>query len=972
MSEGGGGGGNRGIYTGCLVKQQQLEYFSFGGQWCAAAAAAAAAAAYGFLCGVAYVIMGTNSFELLTKKNDENILAQDKACPWIAQCQGSVEKANGDEKTDDEDQGLMKSSNSSSSSSSSNHVTNRFFSYIFAFELLYFINVVYTLFSQRDNEDEYRLQLNYEKLVPLKRKRRSKRNRKRKQKTASSSYTTKKGQSGYIYIYGVFDKAAAVGILTLIGNSTLLIKHTGQNDLLIWKHLPVNAILTSLRPDSGVSDTAAVAATVSGCVVMERREAQRKKFCDVISSSGRLFFTSRKLKNYIKRVITAKEVDRQKSPGEYALLKKYDVARIGGGKTILIKKDSIDPYVRYIPDSEIFDVIYDAHVNVCHGGQKRTYREVKKTVGNVTQEQVAQFVSYCVICEEKRLIRKNKRVLRPITSGSYSERGQVDLIDMRSCKTADGYCYILHYQDHFTKFSILVALHSKQTTEVSKHLYEIFTLMGAPKILQCDNGKEFIGAPLKTMMKRFWPRTKLVHGSPRHPQSQGSVEKANGDIKRMLSGLMREKKTCWVDLLKQVQWTKNMVNHRVIGMSPYEAVFGQKHVSPMKISEQEETDDEDQEGIEQQQQQQPCNEQMEIDYYNQDGVQPQQQQQQQQQQSREEEVTKERDDENEYRLQPSDEEASVPEEGEVPQERENEFRLQLSDEEASAPEEEGEVPQGRDDDDEDEFRLQLSDEKASAPEEEEEEEVPKERNDDADDEDEFRLQLSDEEVSNPDEEQKKETEDEQQLYDDEISIPEREEAEEENDDALTTRSKQRLEHFIKIRQRVREGIERQATAMIQTTSSSLHPEVNDCVNITVPHLDRPQKTSMQNIVGIIVGIEEYKGHKLYNVATQHGCIRPLLSRNQFEICRRKNVIDVETVDRERILCIRKIAAAEAKRGSEEPSSSFCRCATDSCRTMRCLCRRSGVSCTERCQHGRNPQTGRINHEIAISFRCSNS
>lgn len=319
---------------------------------------------------------------------------------------------------------------------------------------------------------------------------------------------------------------------------------------------------------------------------MERREAQRKKFCDVISSSGRLFFTSRKLNNYIKRVITAKEVDRQKSPGEYALLKKYDVARIGGGKTILIKKDSIDPYVRYIPDSEIFDVIYDAHVNVCHGGQKRTYREVKKTVGNVTQEQVAQFLSYCVICEEKRLIRKNKRVLRPITSGSYSERGQVDLIDMRSCKTANGYCYILHYQDHFTKFSILVALHSKQTTEVSKHLYEIFTLMGAPKILQCDNGKEFIGAPLKTMMKRFWPRTKLVHGSPRHPQSQGSVEKANGDIKRMLSGLMREKKMCWVDLLKQVQWTKNMVNHRVIGMSPYEAVFGQKHASPMKISEQ--------------------------------------------------------------------------------------------------------------------------------------------------------------------------------------------------------------------------------------------------------------------------------------------------------------------------------------------------------------------------------------------------
>ena len=158
---------------------------------------------------------------------------------------------------------------------------------------------------------------------------------------------------------------------------------------------------------------------------------------------------------------------------------------------------------------------------------------------------------------------------------------------MRSCKTTGNYCFILHYQDHFTKFSILKALHSKQTSEVSHHLYDIFTLIGAPKILQSDNGNEFIGAPLTTMMNTFWPKTELIRGSPRHPQSQGSVEKANGDIKIMLCGLMREKNTCsWVDLLKQVQWIKNTVNHRVIGMSPYEAMFGQKHTSAMKIMQQ--------------------------------------------------------------------------------------------------------------------------------------------------------------------------------------------------------------------------------------------------------------------------------------------------------------------------------------------------------------------------------------------------
>ena len=172
---------------------------------------------------------------------------------------------------------------------------------------------------------------------------------------------------------------------------------------------------------------------------------------------------------------------------------------------------------------------------------------------------------------------------------------------------------------------------------------------------------------------------------------------------------------------------------------------------------------------------------------------------------------------------------------------------------------------------------------------------------------------------------------------------------------------------------MKDGIEQQATEMIRTASySTLYPEINDCIIVTIPQIDRPRKTCMQNFIGIIIGIKENKGHKLYNVATKYGCVRPLLSRNQFEICRQKNVIDIETVDRERIVSIRKIAAAEGKTDSEQATSSFCCCATDFCRTMRCLCRRSGVLCTERCKHGRDPRTGLINKEIVCHFNCTNA
>jgi hypothetical protein len=41
-------------------------------------------------------------------------------------------------------------------------------------------------------------------------------------------------------------------------------------------------------------------------------------------------------------------------------------------------------------------------------------------------------------------------------------------------------------------------------------------------------------ANIITELKLLWPELKLVHGRPRHPQSQGSVERANADIKSMI------------------------------------------------------------------------------------------------------------------------------------------------------------------------------------------------------------------------------------------------------------------------------------------------------------------------------------------------------------------------------------------------------------------------------------------------------
>ena len=89
-----------------------------------------------------------------------------------------------------------------------------------------------------------------------------------------------------------------------------------------------------------------------------------------------------------------------------------------------------------------------------------------------------------------------------------------------------------------------------------------------------DNGREFLANVIKEL-NDLWPDCCIVHGKPRHPQSQGSVERGNADIKDMLIIWMRENNsTSWYVGIKFVQFNKNNSHHSGINRTPYKAMFG--------------------------------------------------------------------------------------------------------------------------------------------------------------------------------------------------------------------------------------------------------------------------------------------------------------------------------------------------------------------------------------------------------------
>jgi hypothetical protein len=120
--------------------------------------------------------------------------------------------------------------------------------------------------------------------------------------------------------------------------------------------------------------------------------------------------------------------------------------------------------------------------------------------------------------------------------------------------------------------SYLRALLNKKPTTVAAVLLIPFLQQGAPVTLPSDNGMDFVAKIIGELMKS-WPDCNIVNSSPRHPQSQGSVEKANVDVEKMLGNWMTDHKTSVG--IHFVAHQKNNRYHSGIKNIPYILRYGQ-------------------------------------------------------------------------------------------------------------------------------------------------------------------------------------------------------------------------------------------------------------------------------------------------------------------------------------------------------------------------------------------------------------
>ena len=119
------------------------------------------------------------------------------------------------------------------------------------------------------------------------------------------------------------------------------------------------------------------------------------------------------------------------------------------------------------------------------------------------------------------------------------------------------YNWIGHYVDHWSTFHVLFALQKKAAAEVALNLeMKVFSYLGLPKVLQSDCGREFVNALIHKLVENWPGEVTIVNGRPRHPQSQGAVEKGNAKVEEMLASRFHncdEDDNCWTTWLPMIQ-----------------------------------------------------------------------------------------------------------------------------------------------------------------------------------------------------------------------------------------------------------------------------------------------------------------------------------------------------------------------------------------------------------------------------------
>ncbi|WJZ90916.1 hypothetical protein VitviT2T_010031 [Vitis vinifera] len=230
-------------------------------------------------------------------------------------------------------------------------------------------------------------------------------------------------------------------------------------------------------------------------------------------------------------------------------------------------------------------VMQEVHAGVCgsHMGGHMLARKIMRTgyFWLTMETNCCQFVQRCPECQiHGDLIHVPPSELHALTSPWPFSVWGIDIIGKISPKSSSGHEFILVAIDYFTKWVEATSYARLTSARVASFIRShIICRYGVPHELISDRGVHF-RAEVDTLVQRYSIRH---HGSSAYgPQTNGAVEAANKNIKRILQRMVGTSWD-WSEKLPFALWAYQTSFRTSTGATPYSLVYGMEAMLPVEI-----------------------------------------------------------------------------------------------------------------------------------------------------------------------------------------------------------------------------------------------------------------------------------------------------------------------------------------------------------------------------------------------------
>jgi len=180
-------------------------------------------------------------------------------------------------------------------------------------------------------------------------------------------------------------------------------------------------------------------------------------------------------------------------------------------------------------------------------------------------------IENCSRCICRKTPVRPSAELFPIQTTRPLELVCVDFLSLEMSK--GGYENVLVITDHFTRYAQAIPCRNQKATTTAKALYEgFFRFFGFPERLHSDQGRNFDGKVIKEFCEIAGIRK--TRTTPYHPMGNGSAERFNRTLMKMLGTLPNNQKADWKSHIAPLVQAYNATRSDATGYSPHFLMFG--------------------------------------------------------------------------------------------------------------------------------------------------------------------------------------------------------------------------------------------------------------------------------------------------------------------------------------------------------------------------------------------------------------